>query len=77
MAEIKITQHDRCPACGKKLVHLLKERDNILLMAPCGAVICVCGCHYEPKQLIEAKIKRSQSPIIPPDGNYMKFERKP
>jgi ribosomal protein L37AE/L43A len=77
MGEIQITQHDKCPACGKKLVNLLKERDNLLLCAPCGAVICQCGCHYEPKALIDAKLKRSRSSIIPATGDDFKLVRKP
>ncbi len=75
MPNIEISKHDRCPACGKKLVNLLRERDNILLLAPCSAIICSCGNHYEPKQLIEAKLKRSQSKIIPPDGDALNLVR--
>jgi hypothetical protein len=75
VSDIKITDFDRCPACHKRLVNLLKDRENLLLLAPCGAIICSCGCHYEPKALIEAKIKQSHSKIIPADGNAMNLVR--
>ena len=75
MSAIQISKHDRCPACGRKLVNLLKDRNNILLTAPCGAIICSCGCHWEPRALIDAKLKQSRSPIISPTGDDFKFVR--
>jgi len=77
MSEIQITQHDKCPACGIKLVNLLRGRNNVLLLAPCGAIICSCGNHYEPRALIDAKLKRSLSPSNPPPGDDFKLVRKP
>ena len=75
MAEIQISQFDRCPACGRKVLKLVQERGGIL-RGPCGCIICRCGNCFFTRAMIDQTLQQAQSPIIQPDGNSMKFVRK-
>ena len=64
---IPISEYDRCPACKKKTINLLKEREGKMLMSQDGAFICSCGNHYTPKSMVGIMLERASSPIIRPD----------
>jgi len=77
MADLIISQYDKCPSCKKKLVNLIKERNGQVLRLQCNAFLCSCGNCYFPKSMVAIAVKRSQSPIVQLDGDDLKLVRKP
>jgi len=64
---INFTEYDRCPACKKKWINLVKEIGKKILRTPAGAIVCPkCGCLSIPKSQIPAMMAKIDSPIILP-----------